>query len=155
MNSRTATRQLRHSSIRKWRLWSPRDWASYALLGLVLLPLIGVAYWTYLPLKLSKEVMEASAPRLVTSIINKHIEIPSDSNAYQMTSFRSLTRVNVTFHNKTNESAELYWIGFDGSEKQISTIQAGGYATVETFVGQLWSAKTSNGESLLSYVVES
>jgi hypothetical protein len=52
------------------------------------------------------------------------------------------------------QSAELYWIDLDGSAKLITTIQSGGSATVETFVGHLWSAKTLNGDTLGSYVVE-
>src|SRR6516164_662751 len=46
VQSSNATRQLRESSIRRWRLWSSRDWVSYALLGFVLAPLIFVGYLT-------------------------------------------------------------------------------------------------------------
>ena len=36
----------------------------------------------------------------------------------------------------------------------ITTIQSGDSAAVETFVGHLWGAKTQDGNSLGSYVVE-
>jgi hypothetical protein len=48
----------------------------------------------------------------------------------------------------------LNWIGLDGSEVLIATINPGDVANVETFVGHLWEAKTQNGDSLGSYVVE-
>jgi predicted acylesterase/phospholipase RssA len=155
VNSRNATRQLRQSSIRRWRLWSSRDWISYALLGVVLAPLICVGYLAYLPFKAAHVIREVSVPRLLTSIEYKQATIPFDSeNVFQTASGISFDRINVAFHNMAGQSAELYWISLDGSERWITTIQAGGSATVETFVGHLWSAKTSNGNSLGSYVVE-
>jgi predicted acylesterase/phospholipase RssA len=150
VNSRSATRQLRQSSIRRWRLWSSRDWVSYALLGLVLVPLICVGYLIYLPYR---DIREASVSRLLK--IDKVVTIPFDSlNAYQTMSLSSLNRMNVTFKNIAGQSTELYWVDLGGSEQKMATIFSGDSVSVETFVGHLWIAKTLNGGSLGSYVVE-
>ena len=155
VKSHNATRQLRQSCIRRWRLWSSRDWASYAILGLVLAPLIYMGYLAYLPFKATQIIREVSVPRLVENIKVKEATIPFDSrNVFQAMSLTSFDRINVTFRNAAGQSAELYWIDLNGSAKLITTIRSGDSATVETFVGHLWSAKTRNGESLGTYVVE-
>ena len=156
VKSPNATRQLRRSSIRRWRLWSSRDWVSYALLGLVLALLIFVGYLVYLPLKAAQVIKDeraVSVSRLLK--IDKEATIPFDSkNVFQTTSLTSFDRINVIFRNMADQDAELYWIGLDGSEKWITTIRSGESAAVETFVGHLWTAKKLNGDSLGSYVVE-
>jgi predicted acylesterase/phospholipase RssA len=150
VKSRNATRQLRQSSIRRLRLWSYRDWVSYALLGFVLAPLICGSYLLYLPYQ---EVREASVSRLLK--IDKVVAIPFDSeNVFHMFSVASLNGMNVTFKNMAGQSAELYWIDLGGSGKKIATIRSGDSVSVETFVGHLWIAKTLNGGSLGSYVVD-
>jgi hypothetical protein len=161
VQSDDATSQLlRQSSIRRWRLWSFRDWVSYALLALVLVPLIYVGYLVYLPVKdaqviREEGIREASVPRLVKSIKDKQATIPFDSKTvYQTASLTSSDRINVTFRNMAAQSADLYWIDFDGSAQLITRIGSGESATVETFVGHLWTAKTRNGDTLGSYVVE-
>ena len=166
VKSRDATRQLRRSSIRRWRLWSSRDWVSYPLLGIVLTPLIGVVYWGYWSHTKVQEVREVrqearevkedlSAPRLVESIKRKEATIPFHStNASQVMSFKGSDRINVTFRNMAGQSAALYWIDLDGSEQWIITIKSGGSVAVETFVGTLWEARTQDGNSLGRYVVE-
>jgi VHL beta domain len=65
-----------------------------------------------------------------------------------------LNRMNVTFKNMAGQSAELYWVDLGGSEQKMATIFSGDSVSVETFVGHLWIAKTLNGGSLGSYVVE-
>jgi hypothetical protein len=173
VKSRNATRELRQSSIRKWRLWSSRDWVSYPLLGIVLAPLIGVGYWGYWSHTKAQEVREVreevrgvreevrgvsedfSVPRLVENIKRKEATIPFGStNVFQAMSLTSSDRINVTFRNMASQSAELYWIDLDGSPKLITTIQSGDSAAVETFVGHLWEATTQDGGSLGSYIVE-
>jgi len=155
VKSWNATRQLRQSCIRRWRLWSSRDWVSYALLGLVLAPLIYVGYLAYLPFKAAQAIRQASVPRLVTSIKHEEATIPFDSKTvYQTESLTSFHRMNVTFRNKAGQNAELYWIDLDGSPKLITTIQSGDAATVETFVWHMWEATTQDGDSLGTYVVE-
>ena len=158
MKSWNATRQLRQSCIRRWRLWSSRDWVSYALLGLVLASLVCVGYLAYLPFKVAQVtqvIREVSAPRLIENIKVKEVTIPFDSmNVYQTESLTSVDRINVIFRNMTGQSAELYWIDLNGSAKLITTIRSGSSATVETFVGHLWEAKTLNGDTLGSYVVQ-
>ena len=159
VKSPDATRQLRKSSIRRWRLWSSRDWTSYALLGFVLAPLIFVGYLAYLPFKAKqqviREIREVTVPRLIENITVKEATIPFDTtNVFQQVSETSSYRINVTFRNTKDQDAELYWIDFAGSRKLITTIRSGGSATVETFVGHLWIATTRNGDSLGSYVVE-
>jgi hypothetical protein len=145
---------LRQSSIRRWRLWSSRDWVSYALLGLVFAPLLYVAYLAYLPFKAAQVIREVSVPRLVENIKDKEATIPFDSKiVYQTASSTSLNRINVTFRNRAGQSAKLYWIGLDGSENLITTIPSGESVTVETFVGHLWTAKTLDDDTLGSYVV--
>jgi predicted acylesterase/phospholipase RssA len=167
VKSRDATRQLRRSSIRRWRLWSSRDWVSYPLLGIVLTPLIGVGYWGYWSHTKVQEVREVrqearevkedfSAPRLVESIKRKEATIPFSTNVFQKGSDRiSSVRINVTFRNMDGQSAALYWIDLDGSSPNwITTIPPGGSVAVETFVGQVWEARTQDGDSLGRYVVE-
>ena len=158
VKSGNATRQLRQSCIRRWRLWSSRDWVSYALLGLVLASLVCVGYLAYLPFKVAQVtqvIREVSAPRLIENIKVKEVTIPFDSmNVYQTESLTSVDRINVIFRNMTGQSAELYWIDLNGSAKLITTIRSGSSATVETFVGHLWEAKTLNGDTLGSYVVQ-
>jgi predicted acylesterase/phospholipase RssA len=163
-----ATRQLRQSSIRKWRVWSSRDWVSYALLGLFLAPFICVGYWVYLTnkdwvyltsqaSKATQMVNKVNVPHLVQDIKRTEATIPFKSeDVFQTASFVSSDRINVTFRNTEGEDALLYWINLDGSasKKPITTIRSGGSATVETFVGHLWSAMTRNGRSLGTYVVE-
>jgi hypothetical protein len=124
------------------------------LFGLVLVYLFGVGYWTYSPFKAKQQVIrEVSIPRLLK--IDKEVTVPLDfRNVYQTMSLTSFDRINVTFRNTTDQDADLYWIDFAGSEKWITTIRSGGSATVETFVGQLWEAKTRSGDPLGSYVVE-
>jgi predicted acylesterase/phospholipase RssA len=158
VKSRNAIRQLRQSSIRRWRLWSFHDWVSYAMLGLVLVPLICVGYFAYLFTKATEAqqiLREVSAPVLVKNIKTKIATIPFDSkNVFQAVSLPSAKRINVTFLNTEGESADLYWINLDGSEKLFITIRPKESATANTFVGHLWEAKTLNGDSLGSYVVE-
>ena len=156
VKSRNATGQLRQSSIRRWRLWSSRDWASYALLGLVLAPLVCVGYWAYSSYVAAQVIREASVPRLVQDIRREQAKIPFNSaTVYQTASLTSFDRINVTFLNTTAQKAVLYWIGLDGSEKWNTEIPPGNSATVETFVGHLWEAKTEDGQSLGTYVVAS
>jgi von Hippel-Lindau disease tumor suppressor protein len=150
-----ATRQLRQSSIRRWRLWSFRDWASYALLALVLAPFLYVGYLAYSSFEQARVIREVTAPRLVTDIKHVEAKIPFDSsNVYQWASSTSADRANVTFRNMESQDAVLYWIDLNGSANKITTIRSGHSATVETFVGHLWEARTQNGDSLGEYVVE-
>jgi predicted acylesterase/phospholipase RssA len=155
VRSRNATRQLRESSIRRWRLWSFRDWASYALLGLVLAPLIYVGYFVYSSFEAAQVIREVSVPRLVENIKHEAAYIPFDSkDVDQSVSLTSVRRVNVTFRNATAQNALLYWVDLDGSAKLITTIQSGESVIVETFVWHLWQATTQDGGSLGSYVVK-
>jgi hypothetical protein len=70
VKSRNATRQLRQSSIRRWRLWSSRDWASYALLGLVLVPPILGFYLAYSSFQKNKIIREVSHPFVIVESKN-------------------------------------------------------------------------------------
>jgi hypothetical protein len=92
---------------------------------------------------------------LARNIRHEEAKIPFDSKTvYQNVSLASFHRINVTFRNTTGQNAWLYWIDLDGSAKFITIIQSGNFATVETFVGQLWEARTRDGDPLGSYVVE-
>jgi hypothetical protein len=93
---------------------------------------------------------------LVENIPHVDAWIPSDfdpTNAWQDTSFTSSQKIYVTFRNKLNQPAMLYWVGFDGSAREITEIpSSGGSAQVLTIAGHLWQAKTQDGHSLGSYV---
>jgi hypothetical protein len=163
VKSRNATRQLRQSSIRRWRLWSSRDWASYALLGLVLLPFIYVGYLAYSSFEKTRIISEktqiitdVSFPSLLTDIKNETAIIPADfgSNIDQTMSFPSTDRINVTFLNKKDQDVVLHWIGLDGLEKWKTKITSNHSARVATFVGHLWEATAAqDSQSLGLYVV--
>jgi predicted acylesterase/phospholipase RssA len=153
VKSSNATTQLRQSSIRRWRLWSSRDWVSYALLGLVVAPLIFGAYLVYLPLKKDQVIREGSEPRLLENIKSTEVRIPFESKEVaQTTSDTSFDRINVTFRNMTDQNAVLHWVGLDGAEKEVTTIPSRRAVTIETYVGHLWIAKTEKGDTLGSYV---
>jgi predicted acylesterase/phospholipase RssA len=156
VTSQKAIRQLRESSIRRWRLWSSRDWVSYAMLGLFLVPVAGLGYWIYLSNRATTVAREVSRPVLVKNIRTTQATIPfaKSEEVFQTASVLSSDRVNVTFRNIAGEDALLYWINFDGSEVKIAVIPSGGSTTVTTFVSQLWIAKKRDGGTLGSYVVE-
>jgi predicted acylesterase/phospholipase RssA len=157
VKSQNATRQLRQSSIRRWRLWSFRDWASYALLGLVLAPFICVGgYLAYSSFEAHRKIRELSVPSLVGKIEQVRVNIPFELSrtVFQERSRTSSQKIHVVFQNMDHQDAKLYWIGVDGSKNPFTTITSRGSAEVLTFVGQLWQAETQDGDSLGSYVVE-
>jgi hypothetical protein len=64
----------------------------------------------------------------------------------------SLEQMGLTFLNKTTGAVELFWIDANGVAEPYGLISAGGSRTVVTFVGHLWSVKSSTGVELLRYI---
>jgi predicted acylesterase/phospholipase RssA len=161
--SRHAIRQLRQSSRRRLGLWSSRDWASYAILSLLITLVVGAIGMIYIPLRQAvqlkqeaQEIRAVSFPRRLNTIIDRNVVIPFSSSECPITkSPNSDMRVNVTFSNTAAQAAELYWIDFSENKMWITTIQQGERESFETFVGHLWEAKVADGGELLGcYVIQ-
>ncbi len=61
----------------------------------------------------------------------------------------------VTFTNRRSESVDLVWLGPDGTEKVYQTIEPDDSFRIRTRPGIVWLVRTTNGQSLGYFLVES
>jgi predicted acylesterase/phospholipase RssA len=143
--------EFRWSSRRKWRLWSFRDWSSWATVGIIIGVLFGAFAIQY---QVAEQVVRE---RITQPSVVSHVTIMNDpySNAgAQSVSQASYKGICVDFFNQASERVDLYWVDFGGGEVLYASIDPQRHVTLATFTGHLWIAKTIAGRQLLKYVVQ-